>query len=290
MARPIDHLVLASHDLEGIAGGYRRLGFLVGGRNRHPWGTENHIVQLDGAFLELIGLGGNFEPLGADNAAAPFANTLARYIAGREGLAMLALRSDDAVADARHFAEWGIGLGKPLHFGRTAEGPDGSRREVSFTVAFAHDQAMPRTEFFVCQHHRPENFWNAAAQSHPNTARRLKGVLQVTEQPFQCAELLGRLFGQDAVKAAGWGILVETEGGPIEVMTPDVLLVRYGSIAKAGVGSGLGFVAYRIEVESVEAVQRFLNVMGSPYELRDGRLVVPPGIAHGVVLSFEPRP
>ena len=28
--------------------------------NRHPWGTENHIVQFDGAFLELIGLGDAF--------------------------------------------------------------------------------------------------------------------------------------------------------------------------------------------------------------------------------------
>ena len=60
MPRAIDHLVIAAHDLEAQAALYRRLGFQVGARNRHPWGTENHIVQFDGAFLELIGLGDAF--------------------------------------------------------------------------------------------------------------------------------------------------------------------------------------------------------------------------------------
>ncbi len=289
MSRPIDHLVLAAHDLEDIAAAYRRLGFLVGGRNRHPWGTENHIVQLDGTFLELIGLAADFRQLGADDAAAPFANTLGRYIGRREGLAMLALRSDDAVADARRFADSGIGLGKTMHFGRTAEAPDGSRREVAFTVAFALDSAAPATEFFVCQHHRPENFWNPAVQSHPNTARSLRGVALVAEQPSERAEFLARLFGQDAVKAVEWGVLVETGEGTVEVMTPAELHRRYGERAEAGAWSDLGFAAYRIGVDSVEAVQRFLNVMGSPYERRDDRLVVPPHVARGVTLSFEPH-
>ncbi len=60
MPRAIDHLVIAARDLPEQAALYRRLGFQVGARNRHPWGTENHIVQFDGAFLELIGLGDEF--------------------------------------------------------------------------------------------------------------------------------------------------------------------------------------------------------------------------------------
>ena len=61
MPRAVDHLVIAAHDLPAQAALYRRLGFQVGARNRHPWGTENHIVQFDGAFLELIGLGDGFD-------------------------------------------------------------------------------------------------------------------------------------------------------------------------------------------------------------------------------------
>ena len=60
MPRAVDHLVIAAYDLPEQEAFYRRLGFQVGARNRHPWGTENHVVQFDGAFLELIGLGDEF--------------------------------------------------------------------------------------------------------------------------------------------------------------------------------------------------------------------------------------
>jgi catechol 2,3-dioxygenase-like lactoylglutathione lyase family enzyme len=56
MARGLDHIVHAVRDLDAAAGLYRRLGFQVGSRNRHPrtWGTQNHIVQLPGTFIELL--------------------------------------------------------------------------------------------------------------------------------------------------------------------------------------------------------------------------------------------
>ena len=52
--RRIDHLVLAVHDLEGAADFYTRMGFQVGARNRHPWGTENRLIQFRSSSLEPI--------------------------------------------------------------------------------------------------------------------------------------------------------------------------------------------------------------------------------------------
>ena len=284
MARPIDHLVLAARDLEAVTAAYRRLGFLVGGRNRHPWGTENHIVQLEDSFLELIGLGADFQPLGPAEPMAPFANALARYIARREGLALVSLRAQDAMADAQTFAAAGFGLGAAHRFGRTSETADGKRREVAFTVAFAAGPADPAPEFFVCQHHNPENFWNPAMQDHPNTARRLTGLVLVAEQPRERAGLLTLLFGEDAVSADQDGVHVTTGEQTIEIVTPERARALYGEAIMAEPGG----LAYRIGVASLEAVQRFLNVMGSPYEVRPGRITVPPGVARGTVLSFEP--
>ena len=43
MARGLDHIVHAVRDLDAAAELYRRLGFTVGARNRHPWGTHKHI-------------------------------------------------------------------------------------------------------------------------------------------------------------------------------------------------------------------------------------------------------
>ncbi len=56
MARGLDHIVHAVRDLDAAVDLYRRLGFTVGARNRHPraWGTQNHIVQLPGTFVELL--------------------------------------------------------------------------------------------------------------------------------------------------------------------------------------------------------------------------------------------
>ena len=95
MPRAIDHLVLASHSLEQQAAFYTRLGFTVGARNAHSWGTQNHIVQLQGGFLELIGLGEGFSAPASGDPAAPFAGFLATYLQQREGLAMLAPRPLD---------------------------------------------------------------------------------------------------------------------------------------------------------------------------------------------------
>lgn len=44
-------------DLDAAAEFYGRLGFRVGVRNRHPWGTENRLIQLSSSFIELITVG-----------------------------------------------------------------------------------------------------------------------------------------------------------------------------------------------------------------------------------------
>ena len=51
-------LVETKGDLDAAAEDYRRLGFTVGARNRHPWGTHNAIVQFPGVFIELLTVGG----------------------------------------------------------------------------------------------------------------------------------------------------------------------------------------------------------------------------------------
>ena len=45
MPQGIDHIVHAVRDLDAAGDFYRRLGFTVGARNIHPWGTHNRIVR-----------------------------------------------------------------------------------------------------------------------------------------------------------------------------------------------------------------------------------------------------
>src|SRR5918995_6901850 len=114
MPRSIDHLVVPVRDLDGAAGFYERLGFQVGARNRHPWGTENRLVQFERSFIELIavGVGGGLPP--HRPRAFSFGAFVRDYLGRREGLAMLALGSDDAQADAVSFAGKGLGDFEPF--------------------------------------------------------------------------------------------------------------------------------------------------------------------------------
>ena len=78
MARGLDHIVHAVRDLDAAAELYRRLGFTVGARNRHSWGTHNHIVQLPGFFIELLTVA---EPdkLGSDGFSAAVRHLQRRF-------------------------------------------------------------------------------------------------------------------------------------------------------------------------------------------------------------------
>ena len=284
MPRALDHLVLASHDLEVQAQLYRRLGFAVGGRNRHPWGTENHIIQLQGAFLELIGLGAGFAPPAASDAAAPFAGFLAGYLAQGEGLAMLALRAADAKADIAAFAHSGIGTGAAFHFARTGKRLDGSDMQVAFTLAFAHSKLVTDAGFFTCQQHNPENFWNPAAQVHANTATHLNSVVMVAENPSAHAEFLSHFCGEREMLATSMGIDIDTGGGRIEVLTPLAFEFRFGLTPLRQTPH---LAAFRVGVRDMQAALACLTDGNVPVHQHHGFAIVPPAAAQGAAVVFE---
>jgi hypothetical protein len=75
---------------------YEKLGFIVGARNKHPWGTHNRVIQLDGNYIELLTVGE------ADKVAphAPHSFSFGafhrNFLARERGLAMLLLNSPTA--------------------------------------------------------------------------------------------------------------------------------------------------------------------------------------------------
>ena len=102
MSRGLDHIVHAVRDLDAAAAFYRRLGFTVGARNTHPWGTHNHIVQLPGFFVELLTVA-EPEKLGDEGFAALFGGFNQAFLKSHEGLSCLMLESQDAAADCARF-------------------------------------------------------------------------------------------------------------------------------------------------------------------------------------------
>src|ERR1700748_186037 len=109
MARGLDHIVHAVHDLDAAADLYRRLGFQVGARNTHPrnWGTQNHVVQLPGTFIEPLALADTAEMAPHGPRLFSFGAFNRDFLKQGQGLSMLVLEGRGA-PDAEAFHAAGI--------------------------------------------------------------------------------------------------------------------------------------------------------------------------------------
>ncbi|RFB80548.1 VOC family protein [Methylovirgula sp. 4M-Z18] len=282
MPRALDHLVLASRTLTAQADLYRRMGFTVGVKNRHPWGTENQIVQLHGAFLELISTGDGYRPpQDIDLHTFSFSAFIAHFIENREGFAMLVLQSQDAETDRAKFKQAGIGDFETFHFGRKAKRPDGSDTEVAFTLAFAQSKHIDEAGFFVCQQHFPQNFWNPAFQTHANTAQAIAGVILVAEQPGAHLSFLNAFAGTSADAAP-----IDTGGGQIAVLSPAEFAQNYGA-SESQPRTSPWLAAYRIAVSDLAQCASSLADGKVVFSESNGWLIVPPLVAFGVTIVFE---
>lgn len=289
MARPLDHLVIGVPDLDAAGAHLAALGFSVGAVNRHPWGTQNRLVQFaDETFFELINV--------ADAALIPphaprhfsFGAFVRDALARAPGLSMLVLKSADARADAAEFARLGIGDFEPFDFARKGRKPDGSETEVAFSLAFAAEAAMPDCAFFTCQQHFPQNFWSKDAQAHANGAKGVARVTLVAENPSDHHIFLAAFVGERGMRSTSFGIEIEA-GTTAKAM---------GKPALIDIVSPEGF-AFRYGVPAPEATTpRFAGIeiaVPAPDKLQDGALVahaggvtLPASAGIGTALRFVP--
>jgi hypothetical protein len=275
-------MVHAVRDLEAAANLYRRLGFTVGSRNRHPpeWGTENHIVQLPGVYVELLGLGDTTRTAPHRARHFSFGAFNRDFLARGEGLAMLALEGQGA-PDAEAFSAAGIGDFEPFELAREARRPDGSTVRLAFTLTFARDLTAPDFGAFAIRHHTPEHFWNPAAQVHANTAAAVAGVVLVAENPSDHHIFLSAFTGQRDLLATSAGITIQTPRGDIQVMKPAAFRDHFGT-EPPDVANGARFAAIRFAVRDLDVAGQSLR--GTE---RMGRLIVGPDAALGATLAFE---
>jgi catechol 2,3-dioxygenase-like lactoylglutathione lyase family enzyme len=286
MARGLDHIVHAVRDLDACAALYERLGFVVGARNRHDWGTHNRVVQLPGFFIELLTVA---EPdkLGSDGLSQLFGAPNRDFLARHEGLSGLLLESRDAAADATLFRNAGIAASETLRFEREGRRPDGTPIRLAFSLAFARDPAGTEAFFAACQHHFPENFWNPAFQQHRNGATGAAGVVMVAENPSDHHIFVSALTGERELLATSNGITVQTPRGAIQVMEPSAYERHFG-VAPPDLARGARLAALIFAVRDRAHVVALLEQAKIPAPERMGRVVVGPQEAMGAALVFEP--
>ncbi len=285
MPQGFDHIVHTVRDLDAAADVYVRAGFMVSGRNRHPWGTHNRIMQFKNCYIEILEVaepekivphGPRFFSFGAFNRD---------FLARREGLSMLLLNSRDAAADARSFEANGIGAFDVFDFAREGTRPDGSTVKLAFSLAYTGTANPADTCFAACQHHYPENFWNPAFQTHANGAQRVAAATMVANHPAHHGEFLKAYTGTE-VTSIPVGVSVHTQSGDIEIFEPSAVRDLYGIPAKAD-GDGIAFEAMRFAVADLAATEALHRQNGLAMRRQGERLVVPPDEAFGATLIFE---
>ncbi|KZL21907.1 hypothetical protein PsAD2_00336 [Pseudovibrio axinellae] len=261
MTKGIDHIVLAVNSLKDAAEQWEQLGFKVTPYARHPWGTENRLIQLNGSFLEVLAIGEGAELSEPSEGVFSFGAFNRDFLHKGEGASMLVLDSMSSDMDRSAFAAAGLVEYAPFSFERTAIGPDGQERQVAFDLTFTSDPLSSELGFFTCHNKFPENFWQTEYQSHPNTVSDLAAVIFVADDPADHHEFLKAFIGERTARLSSLGLEVETARGTVKVLSPSAYESLYGVTAPAGRG-GLKLAAVGFVADNLDAFGAYCKDLG----------------------------
>lgn len=191
----IDHLVIATPDLDGAVAGLRkRLGIEAGGGGVHPGlGTANRLAWLGDSYIELIDVTD-----GALAATSWLGGPALRLIQERGGgFVGYALRSDDLDADLARVKAGGSTLEGPVPGERRR--PDGAMVRWKLAVPVLVGPTAPP---FLIEHDPTAAEWTAAERAeraeyeHPQGGRlRLAGLEIAMVDPARVAVAYGAAIG-----------------------------------------------------------------------------------------------
>lgn len=265
MSLPLDHIVVAVHDLDKTIADYTALGFNVLRGGSHP-GRNSHnalVVFADGAYFELI----------AFKAPSPDERWWRQLDAHGEGIVDFALLPPDTAATVARAAGRGLQLQGPLDGGRLR--PDGER--LQWQTARSPTQDLP----FLCGDITPRGLRvpEGDARVHANGAL---GVSSLAVAVFDLDASLVRwraLLGDAAV-----GQAVAVPGGDARIA-----VIQLGSTAlilsspRAGKGETTSSLARHLATRGEGAYALVLRTE----DTRQGGAVLDVTRTHGAAIEFE---
>lgn len=277
----IDHVGLVGRDIAAMTAAYRRLGFTV----------------TDPAALTQPGPDGDPVPLGQVSAHIIFPDTyieltavlqpgqgnhLDRWIAKREGLHILALRSADAAASWDALAAHGLVM-PPLRAASRDVKAGGARGIADFKW-FQIPESIA-SEGFACvvEHQTPELVFIPAMTAHANGALRVLGLSALVGDLDEAVSRYRRLPGAE-VKPFPLGRYIMLKTQRFVAMTAK-------GLAAVCPGAKLpdepAFAAFAVTVKDIGATRACLAANGVPFQTSgEQSLWVKPEHACGSILMF----
>ncbi|CAO3355034.1 VOC family protein [Azospirillum melinis] len=277
----LDHLVIATRDLDAARDAYARLGFTVTPRGHHTQlKSANHTILFPtGTYLELLGIEEQ-RPVNAHYAA---------FLRQREGIAAIALKTPDAHAAVGPLTAAGFPVSEPVDFGRPVELPGGSR-DATFTITQIDPASTPAGRVFLCQHHTPDLVWRPDRLEHANSATGLEALVIAAADPDAVAATYAALLG-GTVTDRGSARVVEPVGSgegqvPVLVATPDRLHWAWTADPAFATANLPFFAGFVVRVADPVKAQQALQKSKFPTVVGEGVMRVGSGSACGAMIAF----
>lgn len=221
----LDHLGLATPDLDRAGVVFERLGFKLTPKSFHagpigddgaigPWGTGNHCAMFKRGYFELIGV--TDPTLPHDHLTVRFE----RY----DGLHLIALGCADGHGLARDLAARIDGVATPYDFTRAVPYGDGAR-EGGFRITQLDDEAFPDGDMFFIQHLSRDVLWQPDLLDHPNGVTALAGVTICVADVAASRDRIAALLD-----GGGEAARFDLSAGSVELIDQATLAARYPGV------------------------------------------------------------
>ena len=270
----IDHIVIATRDLDSTQDTFRRMGFTLTPRGHHTLGSQNHCVVFGQDYFELL--------------------MVPQRLPGREyyydfarigdGLAAVALKTDNARGAYGELSAAALAPSEPVDFSRPVQLPEGAKN-ASFRITQLGLEQTPGGQVFVCQHFTRDVVWRPEYQRHANTATGLAALAILSNDVPATAAAYERLFDVKA-RTIDEGLLIDTGDTPIAVVGERALAKRLPGVWISARHQPC-MAALFIRVSDRGVAERSIRAGGlHPTRMPDGSVAVGAAEAHGVAIIF----
>lgn len=290
MALGIDHPLVGVRDIDRARQTYISLGFRMRPPGRHPWGTSTALVIFRNQLLELVGIHDESLLDGYRAGGFRFGRHVRHWLHEREGVAISALHSTDAAADAAAVMARGGHCEGTIEFGRDVLREDGAADRTATTLKVFTRAGLPRLTMFACQQHRRDLIEFPEWMDHPNSAFGLVSATVLAEPADQPAlrAWMTALYGADALRDRDWGFSVATGQGDWRVVSRQSAAALLGPLPGDLAADGApSVISLDIGCRALSRLRPFIDKGGfACHPCGDALVLSDVGRLGGIVLSF----
>ncbi len=272
--RGIDHAVILVRDLDQAQETYSRLGFTLTPRGYHTLGSQNHCLMFGTDYIELLAV-----PI-----PHPAMQYFTDFLAHGEGLAAIALATDDANGAHEELADAGVAADAPLDFSRPVILPEGAR-DAAFRIVQLSPAQTPGCRTFLCQHFTRGVVWRPGYTDHPLGVTGIAGFAVASEELSQTAHSYAQIFDSRPQPIAE-GLRVDTGSAPIAIASKTKLRERLKAAALPTRNAPLLAAVFFHVGDRAKAAAVLAEGGFAPVALADGSYAIGAAQANGVALVF----